>query len=97
MITINVIFSFDEASVVELYLIETIDKVSTIDNYIQGVKERNICTLRIYRIYKNKQKCHNQYLKCFNISIFHIYLLYIKNTINSIFILLKLYQHEIII
>lgn len=35
MITIDVIFSFDEVSVVELYLIETID--------IQGVKERNIC------------------------------------------------------
>lgn len=74
MITIDVIFSFDEASVVELYLIETID--------IQGVKERNI---------QYKQKYHNQYLKC------NIYLLYIKNIINDIFILLKLYQREIII
>lgn len=72
MITIDVIFSFDEASVVELYLIETID--------IQGVKERNI---------QYKQKYHNQYLKC------NIYLLYIKNI--DIFIILKLYQHEIII
>lgn len=42
MITINVIFSFDKASVVELYLIEIID--------IQGIKERNICILREYTV-----------------------------------------------